>query len=206
MFPLRFESHFISSDNSEITVSAFSPVLSSTSCPSRRREPQPFQEAFPSQGAHRDVSVPAPLCHLMRALFFSCSSDAASYWQLMEGPCGEMQCEPMHRAQCLGSEDLGPEVPAGPLSNCRTFRHLLNHSESANGGKTSLSTLLGGAGALIMEGLVCKASRLGPSPTDKGAPLWGFSSENHMIKSAFRENTLAMAQRMDWRRASTRGK
>lgn len=57
-----------------------------------------------------------------------------------------------------------------------------------------------------MEGLVCKASRLGPSPTDKGAPLWGFSSENHMIKSAFREITLAMAQRMDWRRESTRGK
>lgn len=57
-----------------------------------------------------------------------------------------------------------------------------------------------------MEGLVCKASRLGPSPTDKGAPLWGFSSENHMIKSAFRENTLAMAQRIDWRRESTRGK
>uniref|UniRef100_A0A3Q2I0X1 Cytosolic carboxypeptidase N-terminal domain-containing protein n=1 Tax=Equus caballus TaxID=9796 RepID=A0A3Q2I0X1_HORSE len=74
----RLDSHFISPDNSEITASAFSPESSLLPCPFRILEPQALRKAFPSQGAHRDVSMTAPFSHLILRKFHLkawCSQD-----------------------------------------------------------------------------------------------------------------------------------
>lgn len=90
MFPLRLDSHFISPDNSEITASAFSPESSLLPCPFRILEPQALQKAFPSQGAHRDVSMTAPFSHLMYSSF-------PAHQMFTDGQGGKRQCGTEHR-------------------------------------------------------------------------------------------------------------
>ena len=129
MFPPKLESHFISPDSSGITASALSPVSPLLPCPSRSqssnlsRKPSPVRQ-------HTGVSPHQPL-FLISGPFLSCFSDA--HCQFVDGHCGERQCG-QYTEHRPWAQKTWVQISAGPVSNCRPLRHLLNHSEAIKWG------------------------------------------------------------------------